>query len=86
MDMSRFGAVGRSRWVGDIQSLQSSVPGTRRVARGDVEEACTPPATTTRSMSLRIEPAAVATAARPEAQWRLWATPGTLSMPHSVAA
>ena len=86
IDMSRLGASGVLRWVGDIHSSQSSVPGTRRMARGEVDEAWTPPATTMRSMSERIEPAAVATAARPEAQWRLWARPGTLSIPSSVAA
>jgi hypothetical protein len=37
MDMSMFGASGVSRWLGDIQSVQSSVPGTRRVERGDVD-------------------------------------------------
>ena len=53
------GRLGRSRWVGDIQSSQSSVPGIRRVARGEVDEECAPPATTTRSMPARIEAAAV---------------------------
>ena len=40
MDMSRFGASGVSRCVGDIQSSHSSVPGTRRVDRGEVDDDC----------------------------------------------
>src|SRR4029453_5740063 len=44
MDMSMLGAEGRSAWVGDHQSSQSSVPGTRRVERGDVEDAGGPAA------------------------------------------
>ncbi len=86
IDMSRLGAVGRSRWVGDIQSSHSSVPGTRRVVRGAVDCECTPPATIARSMPARIEAAAVVTAVSDEAQCRFWATPGTCSSPASTAA
>ena len=86
MDMSMLGAFGRSRWVGENQSVQSSVPGTRRVDRGEVDDDCTPPATTTRSMPARTLAAAVVTAARPAAQCRLWARPATWSRPASMAA
>ena len=37
MDMSMLGASGLSRWLGDIQSAHSSVPGMRRVDRGEVD-------------------------------------------------
>ena len=74
-----------SRWVGANQSVQSSVPGMRRVDRGDVDDDWAPPAITTRSMPARTMAAAVVTAARPDAQWRLWATPATWSSPASMA-
>jgi hypothetical protein len=86
IDMSRFGASGVDRWVGDIQSSQSSVPGTRRVERGEVEVEWVPPQTITRSMPERIDAAALCTAARPEAQCRLWARPGAWTRPASMAA
>ena len=45
-----------------------------------------PPATTTRSMPAMIEAAALCSVLRPEAQWRLWARPGTFTSPASMAA
>jgi len=62
------------------------VPGTRRVVRGEVDWDCVPPATTTRSMPARIDAAALWTAASPEAQCRLCATPGACTSPASIAA
>ena len=63
-----------------------SVPGTRLLVFGIVELDCTPPATTTRSMPAMIEPAALCTAASPDAQCRLCATPGAFTRPASMAA
>ena len=71
IDMSSVGASGVSGWLGGAQSSQSSVPGTRRRSRGARDADSTPPATTTRSMPARTDPAAVVTAASPPAQWRL---------------
>ena len=68
IDMSRFGASGDPRWLGDIQSAQSSVPGIRRVDRGEVDWEWAPPAMTTPSMPDRMDAAALCTAARDEAQ------------------
>ena len=67
-----------SRWLGDIQSAQSSVPGIRLVDRGDVDWEWAPPAMTTRSMPARIDAAALCTADRDEAQCRLWADTGRM--------
>ena len=44
-----------------------------------------PPAMTTWSIPARMLAAAVCTAAIPEAQWRLWAMPGTSVRPSSTA-
>ena len=85
MDMSMLGASGLSRWLGDIQSDQSSVPGTRRVDRGEVDCEYAPPAITARSIPARTDAAALWTAASEEAQCRLWATPGTWTRPASMA-
>ena len=85
IDMSSQGASGVSGWLGGAQSSHSSVPSTRRRARGAVDADSTPPATTTRSMPARTEPAAVVTAARPPAQCRLWASPATPSSPAPMA-
>ena len=86
IDMSSQGASGVSTWLGGAQSVQSSVPGTRRVDCGAVEREWTPPATTARSMPALIDAAPVHTAARPDAQWRLWARPDAPGMPASMAA
>jgi hypothetical protein len=40
--MSRLGAAGVSRWLGDIQSAHSFVPLVRRSERGDVDIECVP--------------------------------------------
>ena len=81
IDMSMFGAFGRSRWVGENQSSQSSVPGARRVDRGDVDDDWTPPATTTRSMPARTVAAAVVTAARPGGAVPVVGQPGDVVEP-----
>ena len=87
MVMSRIGASGVSRWLGESQSSShSSVPGTRQFVLGEVELDWTPPATTTRSMPAMIDAAALCSAPSPEAQWRLWAMPGALTSPASMAA
>ncbi len=70
MDMSRLGASGVSRWLGEFHSSQSSAPSTRRLVLGDVEDECAPPATTTLSMPARIDAAALWMALRPDAQCR----------------
>ena len=56
------------------------------MVRGDVELEWAPPATTTRSMPDRMDAAPPWMALRPEAQCRLWATPGACTMPASMAA
>jgi hypothetical protein len=87
MLMSLIGASGVSRWLGASQSSsQVSVPGTRLLVFGAAELDCTPPASTTRSMPAMMVAAAVCTAARPEAQCRLRATPGAFTRPASMAA
>ena len=54
--------------------------------RGKVELDWAPPATTTLSMPDRIDAAPLWTALSPDAQCRLWATPGAWTMPASMAA
>ena len=85
--MSRAGVSGVSGWLGDshISSI-SPVAGFTRFASGIDEVAWVPPAMITSSMPAMMEPAALATVARPDAQWRFCATPGTLTIPASIAA
>jgi hypothetical protein len=85
MDMSMLGAVGVSRWLGDIQSTHSFVPGVRTCERGEVDIECVPPAMTARSIPDRIDDAAVVSAVSPAAQWRFTAAPGMCGMPASMA-
>jgi hypothetical protein len=86
--MSRFGASGRSGWVGDTHgSIQSpSLVTSRNRVRGDVDAEATPPAITSSSMPARMLPAACCTAAWPAAQCRLTARPGTGARPAVSAA
>ena len=79
IDMSRLGASGRSGWVGDIQSSHSSP--TRILLRGEVDAEFTPPAMISSSMPARMLAAAFCTAARPAAQCRFTARPGTVVRP-----
>ena len=75
IDMSRFGG-GRPVAVAGRHPVLPVVGAGHPPGRpGQVDSDCAPPATTTRSMPARIDAAAVVTAARPDAQWRLWATP-----------
>ena len=60
--------------------------GTRRAVFGIVELDCTPPATMTWSIPRSIDAAALCTRGQPEAQCRLWATPGAFTRPASMAA
>ena len=85
IDMSNAGASGVSGWLGDIHGCISSVPITRFIAAGELEIDA-PPAITTVSMSALMLAAAPCTAAMPDAQCRLSATPGTLVRPSSTAA
>ena len=86
IDMSRFGASARSGCEGDIQvSSHSSVPGLRWAVLGESEEEWVPPAMMASSMPAMTVAAAVEMAASPEAQWRLWARPGTSVRPDSMA-
>ena len=80
--MSRMGASAVAGWLGASQSSSTwSVPGTRQLDFGMVDDDWTPPAMTARSMPAMIEPAAVDSVPRPEAQWRLWAMPGHVLEP-----
>ena len=81
IDMSNAGACGVSGWLGDIHGFISSVPITRFIELGDVEIDSAPPAMTTVSIPAMMLPAAVCTAAMPDAQWRLCTTPGTSMRP-----
>ena len=56
------------------------------MVRGDVELEWAPPATTIRSIPDRIDAAPLWMALRPDAQCRLWATPGACTRPASMAA
>ncbi len=84
--MSNAGASGVSGWLGDIHGFTSSVPMTRFIEDGEVETDSAPPAITTVSMSALMLAAAPCTAAMPDAQCRLRATPGTWVRPRSTAA
>jgi uncharacterized protein len=63
-----------------------AIASPRILAYGAVELEWTPPATTTRSMPAMTEAAALCSAASPEAQCRLCATPGAFTRPASIAA
>ena len=84
MDMSMFGASGRSGCVGGNQSTNSSP--ARRLNRGELDAEFTPPAITNRSIPARMLAAAPCTAASPAAQCRLVASPGTEVSPAVIAA
>src|SRR5262245_25491068 len=84
IDISIFGASGRSGWVGGNQSTISSP--CRRLNRGDVDAEWTPPARISCSMPARMLPAALCTAAWPAAQCRFTARPGTDERPAVIAA
>ena len=87
MLMSSIGASGVARWLGASQSsCHSSVPGMRQRDWGMVDVDCTPPATIALSMPAMTDAAAVWMTARPEAQCRLCASPGTPTRPASSAA
>ena len=86
MDMSHCGALACSGWLGDIHGWGSMAEaGMDLNDRGEELRLSVPPATTTSSMPARMLPAAICTALRPAAQWRLSARPGTSVRPSSRA-
>ncbi len=84
--MSNGGALGVGGLAGDIHSCGSCADAGTDFWPSTIElRLSVPPATTTRSMPALIEPAAICTADRPAAQWRLSARPGIESSPRSTA-
>jgi hypothetical protein len=88
IDMSLVGASGVSTWVGGSQrsSNFSSGPGIRWFISGVIDNDCTPPAMSTRSIPEPIWAAALPMAVRLPAQCRFTAWPGMSSIPVAVAA
>jgi len=85
IDMSMLGASGRFGWVGGVQGSIHS-PAIWKRFLGAVDTECTPPAMTSSSIPARMLAAAPPTAARPAAQCRLSANPGTEASPAVNAA